>query len=411
MMKTFKTHLVEDSTPGKNTHMMHLEDQVLYGGVEGARQAINALRSLRNMLAGESTRETDVSQKWDGAPSLFCGEDPRDGEFFVAKKGIFNKTPKVYKSHAEIDADTTGDLAKKLKIAYTELKKLGIKGVIQGDILFTKGDLSNETIKGKKYVTFHPNTIVYAVPANSPEAEEIRSANLGIVFHTSYTGKSFETLKASYGVDVSRLKKSSSVWVQDAMLQDLSGTATLTKGETDEITELLSEAGTIFQKISGDTLRSIENNQEFARMLEQFNNMYVRRGEKVKDTRLHVRNLISWIHDKFSKEEADRKTEKGKKSVRSKRDELLSFFSPVNEQNLRLVFDLQNAIVGVKEIIISKLDQLNRLKTFVKTSKGFRTTGTEGFVAIDRLQGGAVKLVNRLEFSQLNFSTDIIKGW
>jgi hypothetical protein len=410
-MKTFKTHLAEASSPGKNTHMMHLEDQVIYGGVDGARQAINALRSLRNMLAGESVKGTDVSQKWDGAPSLFCGEDPRDGEFFVAKKGIFNKTPKVYKSHAEIDADTTGDLAKKLKVAYTELKKLGVKGVIQGDILFTRDDLATETIKGKKYVTFHPNTIVYAVSVNSPEAEEIRSANLGIVFHTSYSGNSFETLKADYGVDITRLKKSPSVWVQDAVLRDLSGTANLTREETDEITELLSDAGTIFQKISGSTLREIEQNQEFARMIEEFNNTYVRRGQKVKDTRAHVRNLISWIHDKFAKQEGERKTEKGKESVRSKRDELLAFFSPVNEQNLRLVFDLQNAIVAVKEVIIAKLDQLNKLKTFVKTNRGFRTTGTEGFVAIDRLEGGAVKLVNRLEFSQLNFSPDIIKGW
>jgi len=51
------------------------------------------------------------------------------------------------------------------------------------------------------------------------------------------------------------------------------------------------------------------------------------------------------------------------------------------------------------------------LSTFVKTSKGFKVTGAEGFVAIDKLKGGAVKLVDRLEFSANTFSADIIKGW
>ena len=410
-MKSFRTHIAEAVKSQKNTHMTHIEDQVIYGGVDGARQAILALRSLRNMLAGNSNKSFDISQKWDGAPSLFAGIDPRDGEFFVAKKGIFNKTPKVYKSHAEIDADASGDLAKKLKIAYTELKKIGISGVIQGDILFTKDDLKTETIEGQTYLTFHPNTIVYAIPADAPEADEIRSAKLGIVFHTSYTGDSFESMKAQFGANLSGLKKIPTVWMQDAMLKDLSGTATLTEKETEEITDLLSEAGKIFQKISGSTLREIESNQEFARMIETFNNTFVRRGEKIENTRAHVQSLINWIHDKYAQEAEGRKTEKGKASVEAKKQEILKFFSPTNEANLKLVFDLQLAIVKVKEVIIAKLDKLNTLATFVKTKNGFRTTGTEGFVAIDRLQGGAVKLVNRLEFSQLNFSQDIIKGW
>ena len=93
-------------TEQKNTHMTHIEDKVLYGGVNGTRQAILALRSLRDMLGGE--HDGNVSIKWDGAPSIFCGTDPSDGKFFVAKKGIFNKNPMVYKTDADIDADTSG---------------------------------------------------------------------------------------------------------------------------------------------------------------------------------------------------------------------------------------------------------------------------------------------------------------
>ena len=156
-------------TEQKNTHMTHIEDKVLYGGVDGTRQAILALRSLRDALSG--VHEGSVSVKWDGAPAIFAGTDPRDGEFFVAKKGVFNKEPKVYKTNADIDADTSGDLAKKLKVALAELPSLGIKGVIQGDFLFGPGDLKTSKIKGKDYLKFHPNTIVFAIHADTTMAK------------------------------------------------------------------------------------------------------------------------------------------------------------------------------------------------------------------------------------------------
>ncbi len=111
-MQTFKETLTEQ----KNTHMTHIEDKVLYGGVNGTREAIFALRSLRDMLKGE--HDGNVSVKWDGAPAIFAGTDPNDGKFFVAKKGIFNKNPKVYKTAADVDADTSGDLAVKLKLLW-----------------------------------------------------------------------------------------------------------------------------------------------------------------------------------------------------------------------------------------------------------------------------------------------------
>ena len=186
-------------TEQKNTHMTHIEDKVLYGGVNGTREAIMALRSLRDMLGGQ--HDGRVSVKWDGAPAIFAGIDPRDGRFFVAKKGIFNKSPKVYKTDADIDADSSGDLNTKLKLALQFLPELGIKGIIQGDLLYASDDLKTERIKGQSYVTFHPNTIVYAVPNNTDMAKEIKASKIGIVWHTTYTGSSFESLRASYGVD------------------------------------------------------------------------------------------------------------------------------------------------------------------------------------------------------------------
>ena len=400
----FKQYITEQ----KNTHMTHIEDKVLYGGVAGTREAILALRSLRDALGG--VHDGRVSVKWDGAPAVFAGVDPRDGRFFVAKKGIFNKSPVVYKSNADIDADTSGDLNAKLKMALQYLPELGIKGVVQGDFLFANDDVKTERIKGKNYVTFHPNTIVYAIPADTEMAKTVKAAKIGIVWHTTYIGKTFETMKASYGVDVSKFRNSTNVWSQDAMLRDMTQFS-MSASDTEEVNDLLSQAGRIFNQISGSTLRELERNQTLAQHIETFNNSYVRRGEVVTDTTAHVNKLIRWIRDKYAKEIQSRKTEAGKRTQRGKLNDLLIFFSASNKLNLKRMFDLQKMIVLAKLKLINILNKLNGSKTFLKTRRGYRVTGQEGYVAIDKLGGDAVKIVDRMEFSFANFSPTILKGW
>jgi len=392
----------------KNTHMTHIEDKVLYGGVNGTREAILALRSLRDMLGG--VKDGNVSVKWDGAPAIFCGIDPRDGKFFVAKKGIFNKSPKVYKTNADVDADTSGDLSTKLKAALKYLPELGIDGVVQGDFLFDKSDIKNEKIKGKSYVTFHPNTIMYAVPSGTDAAKKVKAAKIGIVWHTTYTGNSFENMKASYGVDTSKFRNSKNVWSQDAMLRDMTQ-FTMSKKDTEDVNAHLSNAGRIFNKISSTTLRTLEGNQDLAQTIETFNNTYVRKGEVIGNTKTHVEKLIQYIKRKFQKEIDKRKTEKGKSVQQKKLDEILKFFSSQNKISLQMMFDLQKSIVLAKLKIINILNRLNSAKTFLKTRDGYKVTGQEGYVAIDKLGGDAVKIVDRMEFSYANFSPDILKGW
>jgi len=392
-------------TEQKNTHMTHIEDKVLYGGVNGTRQAIFALRDMRDMLGGHGG---SVSVKWDGAPAVFAGTDPRDGKFFVAKKGIFNKNPKVYKTKEDIDNDTSGDLNKKLQLALTHLPALGIKGVIQGDFLFDQSELKTKTIDGQKYVTFHPNTIVYAIP--EAQAGTVKKAKMGIVWHTTYTGNTFESMSASFGVDVSKLNKSSAVWSQDAFLRDLTS-ATMTKRETADVNKTLSQIGVLFNSISGSTLRTLEGNQNLAQHIEQFNNTYVRAGQIIGNSKAHTAKLIKWITAKYQKEIDARKSDKGKSTQKAKLDALLVFFSDANKENLTRMFELQKLIVLAKLKLINKLNRLQNVDTFVKTRKGYKVTGAEGYVAIDKLGGDAVKLVDRMEFSYNNFSPDILKGW
>ena len=401
---SFKSFITEQ----KNTHMTHIEDKVIYGGVKGTRDAILALRSLRDTLGG--VHEGSISVKWDGAPAVFAGTDPRDGRFFVAKKGIFNKSPKVYKTNADIDADTSGDLNVKFKLALRYLPELGIKGVIQGDFLYSSDDVKSEKIKGKDYITFHPNTIVYAVPANTPMAQEITSAKIGVVWHTTYTGRTFETMKASYGVDVSKLRNSRNVWSQDAMLRDHTK-LTMSAKDTEEVNGYLSKTGRIFNSIAATTLKQLEANSDLAKTIETFNNSYVRRGQVIMDTTSHVEKLIRYIRDKYQKEIDKKKTEKGRATQTAKLNALLSFFSPRNKANLVKMFDLQKQIVLAKLKLINTLDKLNSTKTFLKTRRGYRITGQEGYVAIDKLGGDAVKIVDRMEFSFANFSSTILKGW
>jgi ribosomal protein S13 len=404
-MKSFKHHLVE----AKNTHMTHIEDMVIDGGVIGTRAAINALRDLRDMLGGHTNDTKAVTVKWDGAPAVFAGIDPTDGEFFVAKKGIFNKSPKVYKSFEDIDADTSGDLSAKLKVAYTELKKLGIKkGVYQGDIMFTSGDLKKVAIDGIKYVTFHPNTIVYAVPEVS--AKDILKAKIGVVWHTKYTGASFATMNASFGVKGSEFKKIPSVWSKSADLPEVPQ-ATLTKKETDAITKYISLAGKIFNKISASVLKDVSTNKEINLYINTFRNTKVRGQSEISNTRKHAEELVQWIHARYDKEIDKLKSDKGKARKNAKKIEALDWFNKNNTKNLILMFDMQNHLVDAKKELMKHLDKLDDINTFVKTKDGYKVTGAEGYVAIDNLTNGAVKIVDRMEFSFNNFSKDIIKGW
>ena len=392
--------------------MEHIEDNVLNGGVNGARESINFLRALRDMLAGSSDTRVDATVKWDGAPAIFAGIDPNDGKFFVAKKGIFNKNPKVYKTNADIDADTSGDLATKLKVALEHFPSLGIKGVVQGDLLFTKGDTKNITYNGVEHITFHPNTIVYAVPKDSALGRQIARASIGVVWHTTYEGDSFETMRASFAKPIApSLKSSRNVFFTDATYRDVSGKAMMTEKETAAITKILSDAGKIFNQIDRDTLNGISENDELLMRTKAFINTKIRKGQRITNTQRVADELIKYLMDIFSKQESEKKTERGKGNVRARQTATMEYFTKTDKRKVKLIFDLMNKIIDAKEIIIHKMSQAATINTLLSTKDGYKVTGQEGFVAVDKMKGNAVKLVDRLQFSYANFSPDIKKGW
>jgi len=411
-MLKFSSFITEDKA-GKNLHLEHIEDEILNFGVTGGRAAINFVQSLRDMLAGSSRSSVNMTVKWDGAPAIFAGVDPEDGKFFVAKKSVFNVNPKLYKSVAEIDADLSGTLNAKFKVALAEFSKLGIKGVLQGDLMFTD-DVSTETIDGVSYYTFQPNTIVYAVPVNSDFGKVIKNAKVGIVWHTTYTGDALQDMKASFGANIQGLNKISTVWMDDATYKDTSGSATMTAKETEVVTSHLSMAGSTFRKINSGLLDKFLNIQnsftgDFSgASLKTYNNSMVRKGQKITNPKKHAQGYISWVEEVFNKKIDKLKTPVKKQEVENNKKEIVRELKK-HTVNLTNIIEFQNHIVEAKMGVVKKLNTVKSIGTFIKTSNGFKVVNPEGYVAIDRISGNAVKLVDRMEFSFNNFTA--IKAW
>ena len=405
-MLTFKEYLTE-AAGGKNLHLEHLEDEVLNNGINGTRAAINFLQSLRDMLAGSSKKSVNVTVKWDGAPAVFAGINPENKKFFVGTKGVFNKNPKVNYTEADIDKNHSAPgLNSKLKVALKYLPKLGIKDVLQGDMLFTQDDFSTETIDGNPYLTFTPNTITYAVPKES--SNKIKKAKMGIVWHTTYSGEKLEDMRASFSANISGLTKTNDVWFSDANYKDTSGTINFNKAETDAITSVLSLAGKTFRKMTSSFMNNLMKREDIVILIKTYNNVKVREGQKISNTVKHTSDLIKYIEVKLQKNIDSVKTPKAKDAKKKIKNEIVGYLSS-HKGDLRTIFDMQNLLVDAKDMIVRKLEKAKGvMDTFIRTDDGYRVTAPEGFVAIDKM-GDAVKLVDRMEFSRANFNA--AKNW
>ena len=406
-MISFTSYLTE----AKNTHMEHIEDMMFNEGKAGISKAIKFMRDLETMLAGDTKSPVNTTVKWDGAPAIIAGIDPADGKFFVGAKGVFAKTPKTIK---EIPGDLdkhgySGGLRDKLQIAYKNLQGTITKGVYQGDIMFSKGDVKTEKIDGNSYFTFHPNTIVYAVPTNSSLGKRVAKANIGIVWHTTYTGSELASMSASFGKSIaSKMKDNANVWTTDAVYTDASGTATFTAKESKDLAAKLKAAEDTAKKIKGNVLEIISQEKQLNTLVKSYNNSFVRSGTPFPAVRKHVAGLYKHVRAWYAKEEGKRSSPAGKKKVKDAQSATIKkIFSDV--KNLIPVFELFNHLTEAKMMLVKKMNQASSMKTFVKTTRGFKTTNPEGYVAIGNKD--AVKIVDRWEFSYNNFSPTVVKGW
>ena len=391
----------------KNTHLEHLEDNILNGGSQGGKEAVAFLRSLGDMLE-QGGADTRVTVKWDGAPAVICGTNPENGRFFVGTKSVFNKTdPKIIYSEEDVERMyAPGQLAEKLKASYKYLSTLSIPEVVQGDLLFTD-DKYEANIGGDTCIAFQPNTIVYAVPKDSDIGQKIDQAKFGIVFHTAYSGRTLDTMSASFGnIGV---QGNTNVFVTSSDFKNASGEANMTATEKTVYTNLVNKTeGSLKQASRFLDLMKVNDMNKFTLniMFKTFFNTYVRQGRSLVGARNTARDFAQYFSNALDKEIDKKKMKATKDKYLELKNKGLKFISD-NQQAIYMTVASYMNLQAAKNFMIRKLQKVNTFGTFLRTPDGYRVTAPEGFVAIR--SGQALKLVDRLEFSRANFTAD--KNW
>ena len=392
-------------TQDKNTHLEHLEDDIINRGAVGGENAVNFLKAVRNMLAG-SGKGTNMTVKWDGAPAIICGINPENGKFFVGTKSVFNKTPKINYTARDIAKNHSGVVADKLRVCLANLSRLNIKGILQGDLLFTN-DLKSINIDGEKMVSFTPNTITYAVPISSDLGRRIIKAKMGIVFHTQYNGKTMNNLSASFGTVrgssnrniflASAEYKETAVMFSKSDLSKFDSQIRMAEGS-------LRKAAPILNLMS----KNISDDLSVGYRLKTYFNYYIKNSNSDMGKVATMQKQFRDYYENYINMEIDsRKTPRGKeKFIKAKKDNLQ--FIDRNRTALYFAIASHITLANCKNTLLQKMNQIQSIGNFIRTSKGYRVTAPEGYVAVDNV-AGAVKLVDRLEFSRQNFTMP--KGW
>jgi len=414
-----KNLLDNDLSEAKNTHLDHAEELIFMYGQDGLNRVVSTYSKLLSTLDGDGGGDA-ITTKWDGAPAIFAGVDPEDGEFFVGTKGVFAKSPKLNKKPADIEknhADVTKNgeeiskkgLRDKLYASLEHLKNLGISDVVQGDLLFTRDDLKEVKIEGKKYIAFKPNTITYVVPVDSDIAREMLSSELGVVFHTNYTGDTLSDMSARFGYDASNLNKSSKVWYTDARIKDVSGQVNLSKSEIsaiktgiNELSSLSIPSPELFNKIN-DTIGGID----IVAALKAHANTPIRSGNALEqDADKFVVDFINKLKDKFDTDISKLKTGPEGKAGLAKLDKKKQVVEFIEENAIHIA-NMYRAYLkteAVKMMFQRKMRDIKAIDSFIAQPDGsFKVTDPEGFVIVDHV-GRAMKIVDRLEFSAANFA-------
>ena len=409
-MQGFQDYLTED----RNTHLEHLEDEIINNGTSGAKTAINFLKSIKQMLQG-GKGGSSISVKWDGAPAIFCGINPENGKFFVATKSLFNVTPKINYTNADIKRNHSGALADKLIAALKYFPKLGIRGILQGDLLFTSGDKKTATVDGQESIIFTPNTITYAVPKvksgflgfGASLYKNINKAKIGIIFHTSYSGKTIKTLSATFGANVKSLSKNSNIFFDDASYKQSADPGFNPQEETafDNILRMAEgsahKAGAFIDKIKKD-----KGPLSLGVQLKTFFNTYIREGTPITNTKALANNFEVYFIEKLQKEIDGKKTQAAKQKYEEIREKGMKILR-ADREGLYFAIATYITFQSAKAVLMRKLNNIQSIGSFLRTKNGFKVTNPEGYVAIKK--SGAVKLVDRLEFSRANFN--MAKNW
>ena len=394
----------------KLKHLEHIEDEMLNYGTEGCEAAVRFMKELVKMIGGAKSSGS-IQTKWDGAPSVVCGIDPASGEFFVGNKSVFNKDePKICYTPTDIDyyySDKPGR-AEKLHASLKYFKELDIKGVIQGDLMFTEGDKKTETVNDEKLITFRANTITYGIPEDHDLGKAVAKAKIGVVFHTHYTGSDLESMSAQAGAKVE--SSTNCVCIQnDTPIQDVGMSSSDFKkfeGNVQIIEQMCKKSGNFLDELVQNA--GTTGNKKFyvGSFVKTFFNAEIKASRTITDPKKALKSLGEFYHTKMNKEVSKMKSVQKQAERRKQLYDGLTYLED-NEQEFHAMFALYRKIQESKQLVISALDKLESFRTYVQTENGYRVTAPEGYVL--HHGGDMIKLVNRVEFSFINFTLD--KSW
>jgi len=397
----------------QNKHLEHLEDELINFGYGGYVASRDLIQNFITELGGRPTGSVTVTTKWDGAPAIVCGIDPESKQFFVGTKSVFNKKdPKVNFTDADIDKNhgEIPDLAKKLKYCLKYFPELNIKGVIQGDLLFTNEDVTTKTIDGERYHTATPNTLTYAWPTDSDLGKAVNTAKIGAVFHTYYSGAGpLNNMNAGFGVSQFNLKSTRNVFLASATMDNISANSGLTAAEERTLKSIIAVAdrnASVAKPFIEMVAHEATKQFTLGYTMKRFTNGYVKEGQKI----TNVNKFLEGFEKAFKKSLVDKVKElKSEKSKNEYRDKLASGlqFLEANQRSFKAFVVIYNSFTNAKNLINNKLAGLSNTKVFLRNGDNFVVTKPEGFVAI--VDGKAVKIVDRLEFSRANFTLE--KSW
>ena len=393
-------YLFLEQQEGIIKHLTHLEELILTRQKEGLDIAIEFIKALTETFNGNADSGVFTTVKYDGAPAIICGFNPENNKFFVATKSVAAKTPKVCYTIQDIQQNygQAPGLAEKMRLALLYLPKVIKSNIYQGDFMFDKATLQRIEFQGEKLITFKPNTITYAVEADSELGRKIQSAQIGVVFHTRYTGPNLQQLSKSADVNVAEFNQSTDVWFDDAKFKDMSGTVTL----TDDEKRLIADTLNTIDKVSGIVdWTSLPNS--FYISANTFINTLIRQGKFVEDPEETFNNFIQWYNNKLDKEIEKLKTDAGKQKKIDLKNKEIQYLN-TNKMSVINIFNLTKKLADLKKIFFNKYSTAIKTRQFISQPDGtLKVTPGEGFVAVDK-SGNMVKLVDRLEFSRANFA-------
>lgn len=386
-LKSFITEALE--ADGKLKHIHHAEDRPLLHGSSGLEHAYGALNQAHtHMKVGQRT--SNLTMKYDGSPSIVFGHHPRSGQFFVASKSAFNKTPKINYSHEDIDKNHghAPGLAAKLHIALDHLHKITPKkGVYQGDLMYHTGDKGDLTQHKEGHVSFTPNTITYT--AHGDAAKKISRSKIGVVIHTKYKGDDISNMTATHKVDHENFKTHPDVFHHTAE-HDLGKVQYSKEGEA-EFKKHMTAAKSIHDTHGQKMYNATAKHQGDGGHLATYINSTVR-----KDEIPHVEGLKSHIQSHYEKAISKLKTDKSKQN---KLSELKGHIEHIdkNKSHYQNLLTMHHHLQQAKNVLVNHLEQHEGQYGHYINGKPSKP---EGFVI--HHENEPTKLVNRAEFAKQN---------